>query len=86
MDLIKACALDPLSHTDTTPIPLLIQGQQVFHLPQPLDLQRGDKIEGTMAMVRQKDNPRLYEVHVSFYVVGDGGQASEYVSHKYLMP
>lgn len=40
-----------------------------------------------MDMVRQKDNPRLYEVNVSFFVVsGATGQASEYVSHKYLMP
>lgn len=40
----------------------ILQGQQVFHLLQPLDLQPGDRVEGTVEMVRQKDNPRLYEV------------------------
>lgn len=34
----------------------------MFHLLQPLDLQPGDRVEGTVEMVRQKDNPRLYEV------------------------
>lgn len=38
-------------------------------------------------MVRQKENPRLYEVEVSFFVVeGASGKASEYVSHRYQLP
>ena len=52
---------------------------------EPLILYPGDKVEGSFAMTRQKDNPRLYDVEVSFYVVKNG-VASEYVSHKYQMP
>lgn len=37
-------------------------------------------------MVRQKENPRLYEVEASFFVVGADGKASEYVSHRYQLP
>ncbi len=58
----------------------------MFHLLEPLDLQPGDRVEGSFAMLRQKENPRLYEVEVSYHVVGPGGVASANVSHKYQMP
>lgn len=39
-------------------------GQQVFYFPSPFDLQPGDTVSGTVRMVRQEENERLYDVHV----------------------
>jgi hypothetical protein len=58
---------------------------QVFYLLEPLDLNAGDRLEGTVAMTRQADNARLYDVEVSFYVIKDG-QPANFISHKYQIP
>lgn len=57
----------------------------MFYLLEPLDLNAGDRLEGTVAMTRQADNPRLYDVEVSFYVIKDG-QPANFISHKYQIP
>lgn len=57
----------------------------MFYLLEPLDLQAGDRLEGTVGMNRQADNPRLYEVELAFYVIKDGQPAS-FIAHKYQIP
>lgn len=46
-------------------------GQQVFYLPKALHCQTDTKLQGTMDMVRQEKNKRLYNVNLEFKVDGD---------------
>ena len=39
--------------------------EQVFYLKEPIVAANDTSIEGTVAMVRQANNPRLYNVKVS---------------------
>lgn len=42
----------------------VLRPEQVFYLQQPILAANDTTIEGTVAMVRQADNPRLYNVKV----------------------
>lgn len=61
-------------------------GQQVFFLEDPIELDPGDTVSGTMDMVRQKDSERLYDVIVKFRVRRREGGPSPMVTIKYEMP
>ncbi|CAN0212898.1 unnamed protein product [Ectocarpus sp. 13 AM-2016] len=62
-------------------------GQQVFHLQVPHDVVGGGKVEGTIAVKRQKENVRLYDVYIKHKnVLPTGEDKSPLVSVKYAMP
>eukprot|EP00903_Cladosiphon_okamuranus_P012619 g11806.t1 len=62
-------------------------GQQVFHLQVPHDVVGGGKVEGTIAVKRQKENVRLYDVFIKHKnVLPTGEDKSPMVSVKYAMP
>ncbi|CAM9122795.1 unnamed protein product [Pylaiella littoralis] len=62
-------------------------GQQVFHLQVPHDVVGGGRVEGTIAVKRQKENVRLYDVHIKHKnVLPTGEDKSPLVSVKYAMP
>ena len=44
-------------------------GQQVFPLSPPLPVRAGDRVRGTVAVRRRRDNPRLLEVELDVRVV-----------------
>ncbi|CAM9377230.1 unnamed protein product [Scytosiphon promiscuus] len=60
--------------------------QQVFYLEKPVIAARDATVEGTVAMVRQANNPRLYNVKVEHRLSFAGGEAdSRNVSNVYKL-
>jgi hypothetical protein len=60
-------------------------GSQAFYLPEAVDVDAGDRIEGTVTMTRQAENPRLYDVELGFYVL-KGSTPATFITHKYQVP
>lgn len=56
-------------------------GQQVFHLQVPHDVVGGGKVEGTIAVKRQKENVRL--VSTFFFFLVEGAVVEKVVSENY---
>eukprot|EP00638_Chattonella_subsalsa_P005239 CAMPEP_0117765180 /NCGR_PEP_ID=MMETSP0947-20121206/19936_1 /TAXON_ID=44440 /ORGANISM="Chattonella subsalsa, Strain CCMP2191" /LENGTH=407 /DNA_ID=CAMNT_0005587741 /DNA_START=71 /DNA_END=1294 /DNA_ORIENTATION=- len=61
-------------------------GQQAFYLHLPLDCLPGDIVKGTFKMVRQRDNIRLYNIHLKHTVKRSNGAEEPLVYNKYEMP
>jgi len=64
-------------------------GQQAFYLQNPLDVYPGDVVKGNFKMVRQRDNIRLYNVHLDYSVrrrAEAGGEELPPTHVKYEMP
>ncbi|EWM23599.1 Ribosomal L11 methyltransferase, PrmA [Nannochloropsis gaditana] len=85
----NAPGIEPLPHPTTLStapdVGYTHWGQQVFHVVVGLELFPGDVVEGTVTLVRQVENARLYHVEVAFQV-RRGGVTSKLVRHKYQMP
>ncbi|CAN0004481.1 unnamed protein product [Discosporangium mesarthrocarpum] len=62
-------------------------GQQVFHLQVPHDVVAGGTIDGSVALTRQAENIRLYDVHIKHRnLLPSGEERTPMISVKYAMP